>query len=262
MNEPRGGVTFASPIRQRIANNTRHRQEATWRETARKDATTALDPEDRRSRYFWKRETECARAVSAAHVRTPVRSRPLDHRRCKCFLLARRLVEAGVRLVTFVWYYICKDGNVANVWDNHGGTGSLGGITGYEMLKAPYCLPTLDQGFSALLEDLAQREMLGETLVTMLGEFGRTPKINPQVGRDHWGPCRSVVLAGGGVRGGQVYGASDKIAAYPTERAVRPEVLIATVYRALGINPEELLRDQTNRPHRVCEGNPVLELFA
>jgi hypothetical protein len=180
----------------------------------------------------------------------------------ECFLLARRLVEAGVRLVTFVWYYVCKDGNVANVWDNHGGISSLGGISGYEMLKAPYCLPPLDQGYSALLEDLAERSMLDETLVTMLGEFGRTPKINPQAGRDHWGPCQSVVLSGGGIRGGQIYGASDKIAAYPTDRAVRPEDLIATVYHALGINSESLLRDQENRPHRACAGNPVLELFA
>jgi hypothetical protein len=177
------------------------------------------------------------------------------------FLLARRLVEAGVRLVTFVWYYVCKDGNVANVWDNHGGTGSLGGVTGYQMLKEKYCLPPLDQGFSALMEDLSQRGLLGDTLVAMLGEFGRTPKINPQAGRDHWGPCQSVVLAGGGIRGGQVYGASDKIAAYPTDRPVKPEDLIATVHHALGISPEATIRDQENRPHRVCDGEPVVELF-
>src|SRR5262249_15440123 len=98
------------------------------------------------------------------------------------FLLARRLVEAGVRLVTIVRHYICPDGNVANVWDNHGGTGSLGGITGYQMLKEKYCLPPLDQGYSALLEDLHDRRMLDETLVVMLGEFGRTPKINKMGG--------------------------------------------------------------------------------
>jgi len=179
----------------------------------------------------------------------------------ECFLLARRLVEAGVRLVTFVWYYVCKDGNVANVWDNHGGSGSLGSITGYQMLKENYCLPPLDQGYSALLEDLSQRGMLDETLVAMLGEFGRTPQINVNAGRDHWGACQSVVLAGGGVRGGQVFGASDKIAAYPTEHPVRPEDLIATVYHALGISPESLLYDQQHRPHRASEGDPVLDLF-
>lgn len=179
----------------------------------------------------------------------------------ECFLLARRLIEAGVRLVTFVWYYVCPDGNVANVWDNHGGTGSLGSITGYQMLKEKYCLPPLDQGYSALLEDLAQRGLLNETLVAMLGEFGRTPKINNNAGRDHWGACQSVVLAGGGIKGGQIYGASDRIAAYPTENAVTPEDLIATVYQALGLPSESLIYDQQKRPTRICEGTPLTQLF-
>ena len=95
----------------------------------------------------------------------------------------------------------------------------------------------------------------------MLGEFGRTPKINATAGRDHWGPCQSVVLAGGGIRGGQVYGASDKTAAYPTEKPVSPEDLIATVYHALGIAPDAMLYDQQSRPHLACEGEPVLSLF-
>lgn len=177
------------------------------------------------------------------------------------FLLSRRLIEAGVRLVTMVWYYIAKDGNVLNVWDNHGGTGSLGSISGYAMLKAPYCLPSLDQGYSALLEDLSERGLLDETLVVALGEFGRTPKINKEAGRDHWGACQSIVLAGGGVRGGQVYGASDKIAAYPTKDPVSPEDLIATVYQSMGIPHETLIRDQQNRPYRLSEGTPVDALF-
>jgi hypothetical protein len=172
-------------------------------------------------------------------------------------LLARRLIEAGTRLVTMVWYYICPDGNVANVWDNHGGTGSLGGITGYEMLKREYCLPPLDLAYSALLEDLAQRGLLDETLVVMLGEFGRTPQINKAVGRDHWGPCQSIVLAGGGVKGGTVYGASDKIAAYPTRDPVSPEDLIATVYEAMGLPGETLIQDAQGRPQRICEGEVV-----
>ncbi len=179
----------------------------------------------------------------------------------ECFLMSRRLIEAGVRLVTFVWYHVCPDGNVANVWDNHGGTGSLGGLTGYEMLKQVYCLPSLDQGYSALLEDLSDRGMLDETLVVMLGEFGRTPKINKTTGRDHWGPCQSVVLAGGGVRGGQVYGASDNIAAYPTDKPVTPEDFIATVYHALGLPPESVIYDQQRRPHHICTGTPITELF-
>jgi hypothetical protein len=179
----------------------------------------------------------------------------------ECFLLARRLIEAGVRLVTFVWYYVCPDGNVANVWDNHGGTGSLGGITGYAMLKEKYCIPPLDQGFSALMEDMSDRGLLDETLVAMFGEFGRTPKINPAAGRDHWGPCQSAILAGGGVRGGQVYGASDAHAAYPKSKPVRPEDMLATIYHSLGIAEESEVIDPVGRPHRVTDGKAVVELF-
>jgi hypothetical protein len=179
----------------------------------------------------------------------------------ECFLLARRLVEAGVRLVTIVWYYICPDGNVSNVWDNHGGIGSLGGITGYQMLKEKYCLPPLDQGYSALLEDLSLRGLLDETLLVMLGEFGRTPQINKQGGRDHWGACQSVVMAGGGVRGGQVYGATDKHAAYPVQDPVAPEDLIATVYQAMGLPRHGMIHDQQNRPHRLSDGSPISALF-
>ena len=178
------------------------------------------------------------------------------------FLLARRLVESGVRLVTVVWSYIAPDGNVLNVWDNHGGTGSLGGITGYEMLKAKYCLPPLDQAYSALLEDLSVRGMLDETMVVMLGEFGRTPKINKAQGRDHWGACQSIVLAGGGIRGCQVYGSSDQHAAYPKSNPVAPEDVIATMFHALGIDPESTIYDRERRPHRASDGRPLVELFS
>ena len=102
---------------------------------------------------------------------------------------------------------------------------------------------------------------MDETLIVMLGEFGRTPKINKAAGRDHWGPCQSVVLAGGGVRGGKVFGSSDQYAAYPKTNPVAPEDLIATMYHALGIPPESLIYDRENRPHRIAEGRPVVELF-
>lgn len=177
------------------------------------------------------------------------------------FLLARRLIEKGVRLVTVVWVYIAPDGNVLNVWDNHGGTPSLGKISGYAMLKEKYCLPPLDQAYSALLEDLDQRGMLDETLVVALGEFGRTPKINKEQGRDHWGACQSVLLAGGGIRGGQVHGATDKQAGYVTRDPVKPEDLIATMYHALGISPEALIYDKQRRPHRISDGEPLTGLF-
>ena len=177
------------------------------------------------------------------------------------FLLARRLVESGVRLVTIVWDYITPKGDVANVWDNHGGTGALGGITGYAMLKEKYCLPPLDLAYSALLDDLQARGLLDETIVAMYGEFGRTPKINKNGGRDHWGACQSAVLAGGGIRGGEVYGASDKHAAFPADNPVSPEDLLATIYHGLGISPETELRDPLGRPYRLVEGRPIAELF-
>ena len=179
------------------------------------------------------------------------------------FLLARRLVESGVRLVTVVWMYLAPNGKISNVWDNHGGTGLLGSITGYEMLKQPYLLPSFDRALAALLADLDQRGLLDETLVAAYGEFGRTPKINDSknVGRDHWGACQSAVLAGGGIRGGQIYGASDRHAAYPKENPVSPADLLATIYHALGVPGDAMIFDQQQRPHRVCQGEPILSLF-
>ena len=173
-------------------------------------------------------------------------------------LMARRLVEAGVRLVTISWMYIQKSGNVANVWDNHG---PFEGKTGYEMLQAEYCLPSLDAGFAALMDDLSASGLLDETLVAMFGEFGRTPKINKSAGRDHWGACQSAVLAGGGIQGGQVYGTSDRDSAYPTSQPVSPEDMLATIYHAMGISAGLEMHDQLGRPHRVVDGKPLTALF-
>jgi hypothetical protein len=177
------------------------------------------------------------------------------------FLLARRLIEAGVRLVSVVWMYFMPNGRIANVWDNHGGTAGLGSITGYAMLKEKYCIPPLDRALSALLEDLQLRGLLDETLVTVVGEFGRTPKINATQGRDHWGFAQSALLAGGGIRGGQVYGATDKQAAYVKDNPVSPEDLLATIYHAMGVPLQSEIHDRDGRPYRVCEGHPVLALF-
>ena len=177
------------------------------------------------------------------------------------FLLARRLVESGVKVVSVIWMYIMPNGGVANVWDNHGGTGGLGGITGYAMLKEKYCLPPLDRALAALLDDLNQRGMLDRTLVAVAGEFGRTPLINKDAGRDHWGAAQSVLLAGGGIRGGQVYGATDKIAAYPSDKPVSPEDYLATIYHAMGLDPHSEMIDKENRPHRLVDGVPVMGLF-
>ena len=150
---------------------------------------------------------------------------------------------------------------MANVWDNHGGTAGLGGITGYAMLKEKYCLPPLDRALAALLDDLNQRGMLDRTMVAVAGEFGRTPLINKDAGRDHWGAAQSVLLAGGGIRGGQVYGATDKIAAYPSDKPVSPEDYLATIYHAMGLDPHSEMIDRENRPHRLVDGVPVKGLF-
>jgi hypothetical protein len=177
------------------------------------------------------------------------------------FLLARRLVESGVRLVSVIWMYFMSNGRIANVWDTHGGTAGLGNASGFDMLRAHYCIPPLDRAYSALLEDLAERGLLDETLVVVTGEFGRTPRLNPQQGREHWGPSYTALLAGGGIRGGQVYGASDRTGAYPRDNPVSPEDLLATIYTALGLSPESEIRDRENRPYRISEGQPVTALF-
>jgi hypothetical protein len=177
------------------------------------------------------------------------------------FLLARRLVEAGVRLVNVTWMYLFPSGRVSNVWDNHAGFGIHGARTGFDLLKGPVCCGALDRAYSALLTDLHDRGLLDETLVVAVGEFGRTPKINPDQGRDHWGACQSALLAGGGIRGGQVYGASDRIAAQVKDNPVAPEDLLATIYHAFGIAPDQEVRDRSNRPWRLVEGRPITSLF-
>jgi uncharacterized protein (DUF1501 family) len=122
-------------------------------------------------------------------------------------------------------------------------------------------LPPTDRCLSALIEDLHQRGLLEETLVVAMGEFGRTPKINQNAGRDHWPQCYSVLLAGGPIHGGAVYGASDKQAAYPVENPVTPEDIAATIYHALGLSPELRVYDAQNRPHFIAEGQPIHALF-
>ena len=133
--------------------------------------------------------------------------------------------------------------------------------TGEQMIRHEYCTPSFDRAFSALLEDLDQRGLLDETLVAVTGEFGRTPKINEKAGRDHWPFCYSQLLAGGGVKGGQVYGASDRTAAYVKDKPVTPEDFAATVLHAFGVDPETMIYDTLRRPIRLSEGSPLASLF-
>ncbi len=156
-------------------------------------------------------------------------------------LLARRLVEAGVPLVT-----LYSVGN--RDWDTHG--------KNFRDLKTTL-LPPTDQGVSALLEDLDSRGLLDETLVVWMGDMGRTPRVNKEAGRDHWSFCYSVVLAGGGVHGGQVYGSSDRAAAYPSTNPVGPADLAATIFHCLGIDPRSHITDQQGRPFLASTGAPI-----
>lgn len=167
-------------------------------------------------------------------------------------LMARRLVEAGVNLVQV------NLGNW-NSWDTHGAN--------FPKLK-DFLLPPTDQAISALLDDLDESGQLDDTLIVVAGEFGRTPKISllPRhyklPGRDHWGGVQSVLLAGGGIRGGRVIGSSDKIAAYPASDPKTPEHMAATIYRALNIPYDAAWYDDEDRPHQIYHGDPINELFA
>lgn len=163
-------------------------------------------------------------------------------------LLARRLVESGVSLVQVNWTRGETDDNVSPAWDTH--------AKNADRLKNAL-MPPMDQAYSALLEDLDQRGMLDETLVIWMGEFGRSPKINPGGGRDHWGHVFSAALAGGGVQGGAVYGTSDRQGAYPLDGRVEPQDLTATVYHCLGFAPETELRDRFDRPLAITKGHPI-----
>ncbi len=122
-------------------------------------------------------------------------------------------------------------------------------------------MPPTDAAFAALIEDLSDRGLLAETLVVMMGEFGRTPRFNRSGGRDHWPHCFSVVMAGGGIRGGQVFGASDQNGAYPTTTPVSPQDLAATLFHCLGIAPHTLIYDLQNRPFALAEGTPLHPLM-
>jgi len=179
------------------------------------------------------------------------------------FLLARRLVERNVRMVNVFWTFYGEDGCQFNLWDNHGSDKKVcgGANRGVDMLKHDYCCPSFDKAFSTLLQDLHERGLLDETLVVVVGEFGRTPKINKWQGRDHWGSCYSSVLAGGGIQGGQVYGASDQHAGYVKDSPVSPYDLQATILHAFGHAPETSVPDPAGRPVRISDGLPVTALF-
>lgn len=190
--------------------------------------------------------SEVRRAFDLSQEPAAVRDRYGRHKWGQSHLLARRLVEAGARFVTTV-------NGQSIVWDTH--------KDNFNGLKNRL-VPPMEKGFVALLDDLTERGLLDSTLVIWMGDFGRTPKINSDGGRDHWPQCYSVVLAGGGIRGGQVVGESDSIGGFPVARPVTPADIHATVFAALGYDPQVLTYpSHDGRPLPLSEGTPIAELL-
>jgi hypothetical protein len=209
--------------------------------------------------------TRARQAFDLARESDGLRDRYGRHPLGQNLLLARRLVEAGVRLVTVnAWLGVAPGEKflVTQGWDHHGAAVQGCGIFSTGSFGLGFALPRFDQALSALLADLAQRGLLDSTLVVVAGEFGRTPQIasNPYPGRDHWPHCYSALLAGGRARGGAAYGASDKTGAYVANRPVTPADFHATLFQALGIPPETRFGPD-GFSLRVSDGQPIDELF-
>ncbi len=218
------------------------------------DLATSLE-----ARRVFELERECPK----------VRDRYGRHPLGQNLLLARRLVESGVGFVTVNgWTGVAPGeklgGPPSSSWDMHGGGMGMGNAFGTGSYGMGWCLPRLDEALSALLLDLDERGMLESTLVVVTGEFGRTPQINTastNPGRQHWPICFSTILAGAGIRGGQVYGASDKHGAYVKDRPVRPQDLGATIYHALGV-ANDLRQSKDGQFRLLSQGEPLLSLFS
>lgn len=173
-------------------------------------------------------------------------------------LLARRLIDAGARFVMVDYGYDWGEYN--NLWDNHCALGQNQPHM-WKMVKEPYHLPAVDRAYAALLDDLAESGRLARTLVVYLTEFGRTPKINRDGGRDHWGYSGSIFYAGGGVRGGQVIGGTDKEGGMCTTRSYSPADAVATVYKAVGIDPHTMITNRENRPVPIQSTGEAIPVF-
>lgn len=220
-------------------------------ETAR--AGTDFDAFDANTRRAFELVTSGTARAAFDLSREParVRDRYGWTRFAQSCLLARRLVESGVSLVQVNWTRHPGQPNQGG-WDTH--------ATHIPALR-DFLMPVMDRAFSALLTDLEDRGLLDETLVVWIGEFGRTPRFNGNGGRDHWGHCFSLALAGGGIRGGVVHGVSDRQAAYPLDGQVRPCDLIATVLHCLGISPDEEIHDAEGRPLPASRGNVIRQIL-
>jgi hypothetical protein len=224
-----------------------------WQDLRHKAYELASGPEGRQS-FDLNREPDSVRDRYGRH--------PLGQN----LLLARRLVESGIGFVTVNgWTGSSPDaggGPPSSSWDMHGGHMGMGNAFGSGSYGMGWCLPRLDEALSALLSDLQDRGMLESTLVVVMGEFGRSPQIQSkgEPGRLHWPQCFSAILAGGGIRGGMVYGASDKTGGYVKDRPVRPQDLGATIYHALDVPLDTRLGNDRAQP--ITTSRPIMELFA
>ncbi|MCE9533730.1 MAG: DUF1501 domain-containing protein [Planctomycetes bacterium] len=233
------------------------------------DLLNAMEPSGDNMRRYQERAVdlvagpEARKAFDLDRENTKLRDRYGRHPLGQNLLMARRLIESGVRLVSVTaWCGTPPTEKFRNVqtWDMHGEGAGLGGIFGKGAFGLGWALPNLDQGVSALLEDLELRGLLEDTLVVLVGEFGRSPKV-VKAGRDHWPACYSALLAGAGIRGGLIYGASDVQGGYVRDCPVKPEQFGATLFHALGVSPETRLgADGFTKP--ASTGQPVMELFA
>ena len=217
---------------------------------ARLEGAAAIDEHEARA-FDLLSSAAAQRALDLSGESSAARDRYGRHTFGQSVLLARRLIEAGVRLVHVNWVRH-DNGKGGQGYDSH--------RNHLEWAKTEL-LPPTDAAVAALLQDLSDRGLLDETLLLVVGEFGRTPKFNAAGGRDHWPRCFSVVLAGGGLRGGQVHGRSDARAAYPTTDPVSPQDLLATLYYALGVDPHTSVEDQQHRPYVLVDGKPLTALF-
>lgn len=212
------------------------------------EAAAAPDPFYRRA-FQLLASAEVRRAFDIAREPAALRDRYGRNTHGQSVLLARRLVESGVPFVSV--YDRVHNGQEAN-WDSHQKV--------FERHR-DHLLPPADRALAALIGDLEDRGLLESTLVVALGEFGRTPKINRDGGRDHWPDCFTAVLAGGGIRGGIAYGASDAEGAYPAADPVTPGDLSATMLAAFGVDPTAEMRDRTDRPYPLAAGRPLRALL-
>ena len=194
-------------------------------------------------------------AFDPARIDATVKERYGDTLFGNSTFIAANLVESGVKFVTVLWDWY--NGRIPNLqefgWDTH--------MWNFQILRK--YLPQVDMAFGSLMEDLDRRGLLDETLVVIMSDFGRTPNINKDAGRDHWIHCYSVLFAGGGIRGGTVYGQSNEHAAWVKDRPVSTADICATIYSAMGIDPHTLIQDKLGRPVPIAQyGQPIEEILA